>query len=113
MAENFTAKRGFPAPREKGNGYCVYSYGIENTYNHPLSATIQEHVSRGWGCDRFEKKYSLSTTNYNVIYSCDLTISGRFESIYRVSLGEFNSFHGIQYNRDVRLREILSSVKND
>lgn len=106
-------KRGFPIPKEKGNGYCVYSYGTDNTYSHPKQETIQEHINRGWGIDRFLKKYSLSTKTYNVIYSSDINISAAFNASPLNILGKFNSFHGIAHNRDERIRTILSSVDND
>lgn len=106
-------KRGFPIPKEKGNGYCVYSYGLHNTYSHPKHETIQEHINRGWGIDRFLKKYSLSTKTYNVIYSSDINISAAFNASRLNTLGTFNSFHGIAYNIDVRIRTIISSVDND
>lgn len=106
-------KREFPTPKEKGNGYCVYSYGTENTYSHPKPETIQEHINRGWGIDRFLKKYSLSTNAYNVIYSSDINISARFNASSLNTLGPFNSFHGHRYNLDARIRTILSSVDND
>jgi beta-lactamase superfamily II metal-dependent hydrolase len=106
-------KRGFPVPKEKGNGYCVYSYGTDNTYSHPKQDTVQEHINRGWGIDRFLKKYSLSTKTHNVIYSSDINISSAFNASRLNTLGTYNSFHGLAYNRDVRIRTILSSVDND
>ncbi|MGV1011801.1 MAG: hypothetical protein ACOYBS_05075 [Flavobacterium sp.] len=106
-------KRGFPSPKEKGNGYSVYSYGINNTYSHPKQDTIQEHINKGWGCDRFLKKYSLSTITHNVIYNNDINISATFNASPLNTLGTFNSFHGIVYNRDLRIRIILSSIDND
>lgn len=106
-------KRGFPKSKEKGNGYCVYSYGVDNTYNHPRLDTIQEHINRGWGIDRFRKKYSLSTTKFNVIYSCDLSICKEFDNSQIKSLGPFNSFHGIYYNDYLRNGGVLSKVEND
>lgn len=106
-------KRGFPAAKEKGNGYCVYSYGADNIYKHPFLETIQEHINRGWGCDRFMKKYSLSTTIYNVIYNCDINISALYNSSSLNSLGSYNSFHGIEYNREEKIRTVLSTANND
>jgi beta-lactamase superfamily II metal-dependent hydrolase len=105
--------RSFPTPKERGNGYCVYSYGKDNTYSHPKPDTIQEHINRGWGIDRFLKKYSLSTTTHNVIYSSDRNISSVFNTSRLNTLGTFNSFHGIAFNRDLRIGTVLSSVDND
>ncbi|MGG9970916.1 hypothetical protein ACQ33O_03885 [Ferruginibacter sp. SUN002] len=106
-------KKGFPKPTERGNGYCVYSYGQDNTYDHPLSDSIQEHINKGWGIDRFLKKYSLSTTTHNVIYSSDINVSAAFNASNLSILGTFNSFHGLVYNRNIRIRTVLSSVDND
>ena len=106
-------KRGFPTPKEKGNGYCVYSYGTDNTYKHPKQDSLQEHINRGWGIGRFLKKYSLSTTTHNVIYSYDINVSALFNTSGLNTLGVFNSFHGLAYNTDIRIRTILSYVDND
>lgn len=106
-------KRGFPIPNERVNGYAVYSYGTNNNYNHPRIETVEVHINKGWGIDRFNKKYSLSTTNFNVIYSTDENIAIRFNNSVINYLGKYNAFHGLEYNRDIRIAEILSLSPND
>lgn len=100
-------KKGFPVPNKKGNGYCVYSCGTNNTYSHPKHETILEHKNKGWGINKSMKEYSLDTKTYNIIYSSDIKISAFFDASPLKTLGKYNSFHGLIYNRLIKLITIL------
>ena len=107
---------GFPVPRKKGEGFAVYSYGKSNCYGHPNLESVNRHIEHGWGADRFGKKYSLSTTNMNVMYTTDSNKARDFNHKYPY-LGFVNCFYGLKFNfmpcRGATHATRLSMLDND
>ncbi len=106
----------FPTCHKEGEGLIVYSYGKNNSYKHPRRDTVNEHVKRGWGAERFGEKYSLGTTVHNVVFTTNYEVLDSFKIKYP-SLGSFNCFYGEDYvkreRRGDNLDKLFSGIDND